>query len=243
MMKKREMIVAVVLLCVFSVGAFATEMIIKAGDDTYTTGASSYVDRNWNTAANMLSTTAKYFGDCRVWLKFDLSDLVPAAGFTLQVNSVALQTNGGAVGDLAPAYQDTAYFVSDDSWSESTITWSNQPASSSVGTAQLVTPWSYVANSGWTMSSTGAGLTAAVATEVAGDQFLSMQINGVTPAGGFTSGLYGHKYQSNDAGVSPAYGPQIVVDYDMVPVPEPVSLSILIAGGLFGLIKRRKSII
>ncbi|MFA5864764.1 MAG: hypothetical protein WC975_08755 [Phycisphaerae bacterium] len=235
-MKRRQLIIGMVLLGVFSAGAWATQITIKAGDDVFV--GTNDANKNWEANANMF--TSRYFGHAQIYLKFNLSELIPLEGYTLQVNSVALQTNGGSAGNMVPTYQDAAWFCANDSWTESTITWSNQPLpEQTIGVGeQLVAPWDYQANMGWAMSATGANLITRVGTEAIGDHFLSMVINGYVPASGyFTAGSYGHYY--TDYENNSTYGPQIVVDYEFVPVPEPVTVMFLALGGLFGLIKRK----
>ncbi|MFA5864765.1 MAG: chitobiase/beta-hexosaminidase C-terminal domain-containing protein [Phycisphaerae bacterium] len=217
-MKKREWVMIAVLLGVFSVGAWAAQVTIKAGDDVFV-GAND-ANKNWEASTNMF--TSRYFGHSQIYLKFDLSPLIPPTGFSLQVDNVSLQTNGGSEGSLTPTYQDAAWFCDNDSWTETTITWNNQPmAEQTTLGGQLVDPWTYVANSGWTMSATGANFAARVGQEAMGDHFLSLVVNGITPSGGYTGGSIGHYYTDNETNSS--YGPQIVVNYTIVrnKVPTP----------------------
>ncbi|MFA5864767.1 MAG: DNRLRE domain-containing protein [Phycisphaerae bacterium] len=177
-------------------------VIIPAGDDVFV--GTNEPDHNYAASTNLF--TSRYFGYAEVWLKFDLSSLVPPSGYGLHVNSAYLQSNGGSAGDLAPAYQDAAWFCDNDTWSETTITWNNRPT---VVDEQLVVPWTYQANAGWGMSVTDDNLTARVGQETMGDHFLSMMVNGATQP---ISGSVGHYYNDNDYS---AWGFRIVVDYSL----------------------------
>jgi hypothetical protein len=178
---------------------------IQAGDDTFV--AESYPDHNYSGSETMY--TKNFYCGSQVWLKFDLSSLVPPTGYSLQVNSVSLQSNGSNAGDCG-TYQDTAWFVADDTWTEGTITWNNRPT---VLGEQLVDPWTYQANAGWAMSAMGANLTARVEQEAMGDHFLSMMVNRFAQADGYVDNTVGHYYKENDYSTN---GFRIVVDSSLM---------------------------
>ena len=123
-----------VLLCA-AAQSFAATVNLAPTDDAYVHSGNAntnygfssalYVgDENWNAPAIMT----------RSYLKFPLSTI--PAGSTINSAKMVLHIN--QIGN-PPSMQVDAHFVSDDSWSETTVTWATAPAfNSAVSDSQVV---------------------------------------------------------------------------------------------------------
>lgn len=99
----------------FSLAAGGTYTIV-ASEDSYVVSTSPTA--NYNSTDNVYLQTARDTKE--TWLKFDLS------GISGYVTAATLNVTGQS---LAGTVQMYAYSTTDDSWSESGITWANKPTS------------------------------------------------------------------------------------------------------------------
>jgi 2',3'-cyclic-nucleotide 2'-phosphodiesterase (5'-nucleotidase family) len=85
--------------------------------------ASGHATTNYGTSTNLyVESSAAGYGDERTWVKFDLSSIPSSA----VVSSATLQLyNWKSTGEAVPA---EAHAGTDDTWTETGITWSTQPA-------------------------------------------------------------------------------------------------------------------
>jgi 2',3'-cyclic-nucleotide 2'-phosphodiesterase / 3'-nucleotidase / 5'-nucleotidase len=101
--------------------------IAPAADAQVASGA-TVANTNYGTSTSFFvqsANTQNTFGDERAWLRFNLSDQIPAGatltGAKLRIYNFDADAQGD---DLTIAVHDS----STDTWTESTITWNNQPA-------------------------------------------------------------------------------------------------------------------
>lgn len=99
-------------------------------DDAYV--RTQYPNYNYNTDKLIIGTSD--WGFYRTWLKFDLSGIP----FFAQIESAKLWLYFCGYGDDGGWYESIgAYFSSDDSWSENTLTWNSQPSFASKPTGSI----------------------------------------------------------------------------------------------------------
>lgn len=131
--------------------------------------ASGYATSNYGTSSNMYvqSSSTSTYGNERDWLKFDLSS-IPAsstiAGAQLQL------WNWKSTGAALPVEVRNS---SDDSWTETGITWATQPASGSVLDTQTLAASTFNIWYNWDVGTF-------VQQEFAGDQLVSLELKAVT---------------------------------------------------------------
>lgn len=140
-------------------------------------------------------------GRSHAFVRFDLSGIPQSATIvsaTLQMTA----PEGFAWGGDGTTY---SAFVADDSWDESSITWSNQPSAGAVLGSWWI--WSgYPCSGAFKGDRVGAfDITAQVQTEVSGDQRLSIQL--------FNNGYWLSHY-SREHGVA-AQMPQLQISYQI----------------------------
>ena len=146
---------------------------VSPAADAYVRDGSSYSNVNFGAATvlNVKLSGAVNAGNIREsYLRFSLPT-VPGSLASVKLQLVAMSTSVPGINAVA--------FVTDDTWGESTLTWSNKPASG----AALTT---------WTPAvgvPVSADVTGAAATELAGDGLLSFRVYGTTTT---ADGLVGY---------------------------------------------------
>ena len=150
--------------------------------------SSGYATTNYGTNTNMYvqSSSTSTYGDERDWLKFDLTGIpssVTITGATLQL------WNWKATGAALPVEVRSA---ATDSWTETGITWSTQPAYGSVMDSQTLAAGTTNLWYNWNVNSF-------IQQEFAGDKLVSLVVKPVTegsadttaPSYGFDAREYG----------------------------------------------------
>lgn len=156
----------------------------------------------------------------RVFLKFDLSS-IPAdetvVAATLHLYAIGFHTFGP---------MDTAlHFVSNDSWSENTLTWNNMPAYDNKLDLKESETWNFVYPNGtpqwgvWNLFGLGG---AWVQTGGLSDGFLSLLLKGEPESGN----RIGEQFDSKEFG-NPTLRPYLTVETQQAVVPLPPSLFLL----------------
>ncbi|MBX7152392.1 choice-of-anchor D domain-containing protein [bacterium] len=135
----------------------------------------------------------------KAYVKFNLASL-PASADILSATLKVSSPNGFAY-NYDPYHY--AFFVTNDAWTEGSITWNTRPAQ---GT--LLGQWFAWANgfNSWTYTLTSDPLRTQVAAERAGDGILSMAISNET-------GAYYHYYYSKEGTPNQNLWTQLIVDY------------------------------
>jgi hypothetical protein len=140
-----------------------TAVSLTAGADSYVRdGTYSLINYGTETSFTVKKDATSY--NRTGYLRFDVSGLTAASLVQLQLTPVGTSTSTTAT--------YTVEFVSDDSWSETGITWGNKPAGSGVVLGQLLLPALKV---GVPVS---IDITSQVLAEAAGDGLLSLRITG-----------------------------------------------------------------
>jgi len=164
----------------------AEDAHVRAGSNVNTNyGMSTQVQVKENNGVN-------HNNDRIAFLKFDLSGITgPIYNVTLRLNVTNTPPN---------AAQNSLHFVSDDTWSESTITWSNQPGA----TTLLETKAVPLVSGQWLEYD----VTAIAQAELAGDGILSFRLSESS-----MNNLYAFVSKESGGG----FTPQIVYDLDSIP--------------------------
>ena len=160
--------------------------LVPVADAQVASGASS---TNYGSGSNLYlqgSTASGTFGIERAWLKFDLSSI--PAGSTITGASLQL-FNWKATG---PSISAEARGISTDTWTETGLNWSNQPATGTVLDTQTLA-------SGTTSVWYNWNVTSFVQSEFAGDKTVSLLVKASDEAlaGGPTYGFDAKEYGSN----------------------------------------------
>ncbi len=174
--------------------------------------ADAYVDSanpssNYGTLGNLQVMTYR----STTWdsyLRFDLSSLPPGAVITDATFSIIFY-NGFAYGGDGNHY---LFFVPDDTWTETGITWNNRPAYTAPYLGYWW-PWNDNTPRYWTF---GVEVGPTVQTKFAGDQWASFCIHN----GGGYSGFY----YSREAGA--ADSPKLAVNHDPAFTTQPLTVTV-----------------
>jgi hypothetical protein len=85
----------------------------------------SYASQNFGTAGDLiLKRSANSGNTCETYLKFDLSSLT-------SITTIKLRLHGGRLSGTGNGVVTNIYYASNDSWTETGLTWNNKPASGS----------------------------------------------------------------------------------------------------------------
>lgn len=159
--------------------------------DSYVQGGSAASDNNGTSTSIIVKTSPTPEYDRTGYLKFDLS------GITSSISNATLRLNVGSTS----AVNHVVKFVSDDSWTENSITYNNRPAASSVLDTSAVP-----ASGEWIEFD----ITALTETERMNDGIMSVALMGLVE----TWVTYRSKEYSD-----PALHPQLVVSYGEIVPP------------------------
>jgi MYXO-CTERM domain-containing protein len=150
--------------------------------------ASGHATTNYGTSTNIYvqSSSTSAYGDERAWLKFDLSSI--PAGSTITGATLQLW-NWKSTGASLPVEVRSS---NDDSWTETGLTWSNQPALGSVLDTQTLASGTINVTYNW-------NVTAFVQSQFSGDKTVSLLAKPVSegsadataPSYGFDAREYG----------------------------------------------------
>jgi len=149
----------------FPTGTIWGEQTVFPTDDTYVISRNpntvTHTDPAWDAGTTL---TVGYQADpkyCRGLYKFDVSTLPPeATGYQLRILT-EYKSGSGVIG---------LYSVTDDSWTEGTATWNNQPAH-----IALLDSRSYVGSGEW-MVFQSADLDTFIKDQIAGDGVVSFKL-------------------------------------------------------------------
>jgi|GEM_PF-2258068 len=172
--------------------------------------------QTWGNGSDVAMDAAQYNGSYRdyyyyPYIKFDLSSLAD----DVEIEGITLHLRSQYESYYKPV---NVYRVTDDTWTESTLSYSNQPA-----TGQLVggtSDWAFDAVTLWADGSIV--LEAAELAEDLADDVLSLRL--INPTGSTAT------FQTRESG----YAPYLTVSY----IPEPATLSLLALGAL-ALLRRK----
>lgn len=213
-MRKTGLALTAVLLVTASLSGVAMADVITASDTTYAD--------QWDTPdvpkgspANLL---AGYNWDTRpMFMKFDLSGYsVPA---NHKIDSVTLNVAWAWSSDSSCNGDVLTAFVSDDTWTESTLTFNNKPAYG----AEL-------ARAAWVAFAYAAmDVTDVFKTELAGDGVLSLGV--------FSDAGAEIVYVAGRNSDNPNLRPILIVTTSEI--PEPATMGLLTIGGVLTLLRRR----
>lgn len=209
---------AVVFLAACGQDATAPEMDLVAPQFTHVAPTSVTVFAEADATVNSFNSNSNYGsglrldaapsrgacglrGESRAFLRFDLSGIPQTA----VINSATFRTV--APGGFAWGGDGTTYtsYVTDDSWSESTITWNNQPAAGDVVGSWWIWsgyPCQYAAFKGNRVAATD--IAAQVQTEVAGDQVISLRLHNP----GYWLSHYSREH------TDPTQTPQLIIEWE-----------------------------
>ena len=180
----------------FTLGVQASEAkqtVLYPVADSYVD--SSYPSTNFGTSNELDVLHDRWYS----YLRFDLADVPPGADVSDATFSIVF-FNGYAYGGGGNHY---LYFVTDDTWSETGITWANRPAYDPTYLGYWW-PWNNNTPRYWVFNT---AVTPTVRTEFAGDQWVSFCIgNNGDPPG------YSGRYYSREKGATD--GPKLYVDHD-----------------------------
>jgi 2',3'-cyclic-nucleotide 2'-phosphodiesterase (5'-nucleotidase family) len=156
--------------------------------DAQVASGSTKVNTNYGTGTNIYvqSSSTKSFGNERSWLKFDLSTIPAGATINSAILKLWNWKSAGASVDAA------VYDVSNDTWTETGLTWNNQPALGSV--LDTVTLAAGAINNWYNWN-----VTSFVQGQFAGDKTVSLAVKAATegsadaiaPSYGFDAREYG----------------------------------------------------
>jgi hypothetical protein len=214
MQMKNVLLIAIVGLFLCFGQAFAALYTVSPTDDSRVTtfaptanfGSDTGLSTTFNLSPSAITTT---------FLKFNLSSI--PAGETITSATLYLYKSGGA-GDSGT----TAYFVSTDSWAESTITANNAPAlGSAIGSNSTLGTQSNSTWLNWVLTLT---------PQMTSDSVLSMALQESVLSGISKS----HTFFSSEA---PSFQPYLEVQTTAVPIPGAVWL---LGSGLLGLVAFRR---
>ena len=156
--------------------------------DAQVASGSTKVNTNYGTGTNIYvqSSSTNSFGNERSWLKFDLSTIPVGATINSAILKLWNWKSTGASLDAA------VYDVTNDTWTETGITWNNQPALGSV--LDTVTLAAGAVNNWYNWN-----VTSFVQSQFAGDKTVSLAVKAATegsadaiaPSYGFDAREYG----------------------------------------------------
>jgi hypothetical protein len=218
---KRALLLATPVAVLLCSTAHADMMNVSVAEDTYVANSTA-ANTNYG-ASYQLSSYSTYSGFLYqniTYLKFDLSSIPINNGITAVTLNLAGMGGSGAL----PVTPTNVYYVADDTWRESTMTWNTKKATfQQLGTITTTTYKGSVSNPFWYQWNL------AVTPEMLADGMLSLAVQE-------TGSPEGHIYASKDfdtfAFGYPGLDPYLGVTY--TPVPEP-STMLLLGGGLAGL--------
>lgn len=157
-------------------GEPANTQVLYVSEDAYVRGGADAGSNFGSETQLVIRNNGEGSGSTRrSFIKFDLS------GLTAPVYNVKLRLN--VANDAPIPTEDLLHQVPDDSWSEATITYNNQPAVGSLVGTQTVPP-----NSSWVEYD----ITTLVNNEIAGDGVLSLRLSALAEGGNL------HAYSSTE---------------------------------------------
>ena len=198
-------------------GATSFTLSVQASEDKQTVllpAADSYVD-SWSPDSNFgtqsfLEVFRDYSG--RTWdtyVRFDLSSLPSPTVLANSAFSIIFYNGYAYDGDWA----DHLYFVPDDTWTETGITWNNRPAYNTPELGSWVV-WNDNTPRYWIFLT---DVTSTVATEYAGDKQVSFAIH--------NPGIYSAFYYSRETGATNS--PKLIVNHDPAYTTDDLSVTLV----------------
>jgi hypothetical protein len=224
---KKALLLAVAMTALIGSAAHADIINVPVAADTYVANSTA-ANTNYG-GSYQLSAYSVYSGFLYtnyVYVKFDLSAVPANQGIT----NVTLNLAGIGGSGALPVTPTSVYYVADDSWSESTMTWNTKKAFSSLlGSITTTTYKGFVDNPFWYQ------WTLAVTPDMLTDGILSLAVleNGYPEA---------HQFASKEFATvigTPGFDPYLGVTYTPAPVPLPPS-ALLFGTGLVGLVGLRR---
>lgn len=221
----------------------ATTIHLAPVDDSWVVGDPTYVDTNFAADPQLVVWANFPNWGGRSYLKFDLSS-IPAGHVVTGATLELYVFNGGGFGSGIDIFR-----VGSDGWSESTITWNNQPTPLNPDPADLISQnlsvigltrglisFDLLASGAWDPDqdrAAGDGLLSVIA-RITGGEFNTQRSHNIcsSEAGGFDC------LQSGETGPFFDRGPRLVIT--TAPVPEAGStLLVLLAGAALAASRRR----
>jgi hypothetical protein len=223
---KKALLLAVAMTALIGSAAHADIINVTVAADTYVVNASGAATAGGSYSLSAYNQPGTFTYQNYVYLKFDLSAVPVNTGIT----NVTLNLAGIGGYGAAPVTPTSVYYVADDSWSESTMTWNTKKTFSSLlGYITTTTYKGFVDNPFWYQ------WTLAVTPDMLTDGILSLAVleNG---------GPEAHQFASKEFATvigTPGFAPYLGVTYTAAPVPLPPS-ALLLGTGLLGLVGLRR---